>query len=792
MALNNLGLGITLFAKDMMSPVLAKANQNLATFDKAATRAAGGRTGRGGAGSAVIGGAIGAGAMGAGILGLRAAFGAMDKAAVFERGVAAVGAVAGATGKELDALREAALKVGSMGFSPTEGAGGLRELAAAGYSAKESIALLVPTLQLAAGSLGELDPTKASGLMSQTLKAFSLDTNQAAAVGDKLLQAANMFALAPGELPEAIGIGSRGAQAISQSLDETLISLGLVKNIIPGIERASTGVAVAMERMAKGSVQKKMAALGVQVADSNGNFKDFLDILTDLAPKLEKMSEQKRAGWVTKTFGAHALGAIQAIMTQIGTGVKDAEGKLLRGADAVKYLREQFAQSAGTAHKFHEAMLNTFAGQRDLLKSNFETLAIVVGEPLAKALKPVVKAISSVVSSIVGFIKKLPAPVKETLAKVALAVGAVVTGFGAFIALKAGIAALSLTLGFLGISLGGVLLGLLPIAAVFAGVGIAAWSSWDKIKLFAKGMWQLFSEGGFTGQVREELNKTGNEGVKGFAIQLYVWLNRIKGFFLGVGEGLRGMWDGIKGALGGLGDSLGRLGVELGLTKSGVEDNRNAYARWADIGKSVGKVLGMVVIGVIQVMTAVTDAITWVASFRATWHGLVGTLGGAWDMLSGIFQLIGGFLSGDWDMLWKGAVNIVIGACKIIVNVVMAVAGIIAKVLDALTFGTTNMAGSVEEARAGAIEGLEESRRFWNRELSGQVATSPMPAVASQEKQLQAIGASAVALFAKKGGDERPINVSLEMDNERFLQAQIRAKFETTDREFGMARMRPE
>ncbi|WP_415841929.1 hypothetical protein, partial [Myxococcus xanthus] len=41
------------------------------------------------------------------------------------------------------------------------------------------------------------------------------------------------------ELPLALGTAARGAQALNQSLPETLIALGLVKNVVPGVERAS-------------------------------------------------------------------------------------------------------------------------------------------------------------------------------------------------------------------------------------------------------------------------------------------------------------------------------------------------------------------------------------------------------------------------------------------------------------------------------------------------------------------------------------------------------------------------
>src|SRR5690606_9214019 len=135
---------------------------------------------------------------------------------------------------------------------------------------------LNPVLDLAAGSLGQLTPSQAAGLASRAMKAVSLSTHDAALPVDRMLQAVHVFALDASELPLALGTASRGAQALHQSLAETLISLGLVKNVVPGVERASTAVAVAMERMAEPRVQQSLRGVGVAVVDSQNRFRSFL------------------------------------------------------------------------------------------------------------------------------------------------------------------------------------------------------------------------------------------------------------------------------------------------------------------------------------------------------------------------------------------------------------------------------------------------------------------------------------------------------------------------------------
>ncbi len=238
-------------------------------------------------------------------------------------------------------VEELSMRIATQ-FSPTEATVGLKELAQAGFNAQESMKLLIPVLDLVGGSLGELSPAQAAGVASQALKAFRFSADDAAIAVDRMLQAVNVFALNASELPMALGNASRGAQALHQSMSETLIALGLVKNIIPGVERASTGVAVAMERMADPKVQRALRGVGVSVTDSGAHFRNFLDVLGELSPALSKMTDAKRSAFLIDTFGAHALGSVQAIMTQVTNGIRTNTGVTVKGADAIAYLRQQF------------------------------------------------------------------------------------------------------------------------------------------------------------------------------------------------------------------------------------------------------------------------------------------------------------------------------------------------------------------------------------------------------------------------------------------------------------------
>ncbi|MCK7535247.1 MAG: hypothetical protein MZV63_31800 [Marinilabiliales bacterium] len=78
------------------------------------------------------------------------------------------------------------------------------------------------------------------------------------------------------------------------------------------------------------------------VVDSKGSFRQFLDVLGDMAPALDKMTEAQRSAFLLKAFGREALGGVNAILTQVTNGIRTNTGETVKGAEAIAYLRKQF------------------------------------------------------------------------------------------------------------------------------------------------------------------------------------------------------------------------------------------------------------------------------------------------------------------------------------------------------------------------------------------------------------------------------------------------------------------
>ena len=60
---------------------------------------------------------------------------------------------------------------------------------------------------------------------------------------------------------------------------------------------------------------------------------------------------------------------------------------------------------------------------------------------------------------------------------------------------------------------------------------------WERVTLFFRGLKQLFEQGGFSGAVREELNRAENQGLKRFLISIYQIAYRIGQIWQGFKDG---------------------------------------------------------------------------------------------------------------------------------------------------------------------------------------------------------------------------------------------------------------
>lgn len=348
----------------------------------------------------------------------------------FQSVVASAAAIAGESEKGYKKLYQAAQQAGiATMFSPRQAALGLRVLSQAGLNAQDSIKALIPTLQLATASFGELGPEQTAGLVTIAMKTFGIEASKTSLAVGQMVKAANSAKMSIGDLQMGLAGASRGSIALKQSLSETLISLGLIKNAGFGTQRASTQLAMAMARLADPKVQKKLGQLSVQVTDASGKFRPFLDVVQDVTEATADMTDKKKAAYLQDVFGMEALGGLMAITKQLTDGIKTQSGEVLRGTAAINYMRTGMANAGNTAKIMSQKYLKTMEGQFNLMAGSLKTLKIAVGAVFVKTFLPVVQMATKALNTMINLVEKLPAPIRDLVGVMApLAASAVALG----------------------------------------------------------------------------------------------------------------------------------------------------------------------------------------------------------------------------------------------------------------------------------------------------------------------------------------------------------------------------
>lgn len=633
MSLNRLGLGFDFIGRDFVSHTMGGIRRQFGLMEGSSKKLA--KTVGSGFVMLTTGALTTAVALGA----LGGAISLANQAGQFEQQMAAVGAITRATADDMNMLETAAINAGiATQFSPQEAVEGLRNLGQMGFNAAESTTALVPALDLAAG--GQISVASAAQTAASALRVFSLETDEAAITTDKLLRISNVTALKAADLELAIGNLGRGVGLTKQSIDEMLPSLGLVRNTGVEASTAATSVSSALLFMSKNS-DKFKRDLGVDMTDAAGNFRPFMDVVLDASAALEDKyaNSATRAAKAQELFGRFGVSAYTAISGQLTKGIKTATGETLKGAEAVNYLREQMKKAAGAAAEFREKLLETFEGQKTLLRGTLETMAVVFGKPFAAVFKPFVSALTNSLNAVIRFFNALPKPVKNAIAGIIVgvlvltaALGAMLTVAGAITILLPFMATFIMVMKAMAIAVGAVVLVVAALAAGFAlavwlvrnnigGLGDAFNRAVEMIKLFWNGLIDLVTKGGFSEEVSKEMGKAENKGVRQFAIKFFQIFYRVKRFFSGIAAGFSQTIDTLKPVFGALkeicrevADAFHDLGVEL-LWASGTPSDT-----FEKSGAGLGSTLAALFGGITTVIVGILQLYLWAAK-AGSWLG---------------------------------------------------------------------------------------------------------------------------------------------------------------------------
>ena len=542
---------------------------------------------------------------------------AVKTGADFDSAMSKVAAVSGATGEELDALRDKARYMGSKTkFSASEAAEAMNYMAMAGWKTEDMLSGIEGIMNLAAASGEDLATT--SDIVTDALTAFGLTAADSGHFADVLAAASSNANTNVSMMGETFKYAAPVAGALGFSVEDTAQAIGLMANA--GIKSTQAGTSLRSILTAlSGEVKFCGDAIGevtVQTTNADGSMRDLNDILDDCRTAFSGLSESEQASAAQALVGKNAMSGFLALMNAAPADISKLEGAI--------------SACDGTSLSMAETMQDNLAGQLTILKSQLEELAISFSD----VLMPAIRSIVTWVQGLVDWLNQLDPQTKETIVKIALAaaalgpllivLGKTVSGVGTvfsavsklpalFSAVQSGIGAIT---GALGVSLGPLLAIIAAVAALVAAF-VHLWKTNDEFKSNIIAIWEQIKStfAGLTQGITDRLNDLGFDFESFTDVLKAAWdglCNLLAPIFEGVFQNISNIFSEFTGVL------LGLLDVLIGLFTGNWEQCWNGI-------KGI---------------------------FTSIWDFIVNTFSNILNTLKGIADVVLGWFGTSWNEVW--------------------------------------------------------------------------------------------------------------------------------------------
>jgi TP901 family phage tail tape measure protein len=312
----------------------------------------------------------------------------------FDKTMTNLEARTGATAAEMEAFREAAIKMGrDSAFSATQAADAILELTSSGSSATEALEQLTPVLNLAAA--GQLELGESADIVTDTLAQFQLGAEDSTFVANQLAKAAQSSSADVRMMADAMSKVGPIANVMGLSLDQTAAAIAQLHEAgIKGVN-AGTSLKSMLAKMASPvkSTQNAWAALGTTLFDSAGNMRDLDTVLKDINKGMENMTQEERIRTIEALAGGYGKTGLAALLA--ADGIDDMQTAM---------------EGSQTAQQVAAKQMESFVGQLNQLKGSLETFMItVVGPFVDKYLKPMVEWLVNAVNVVTDLATRVPA-----------------------------------------------------------------------------------------------------------------------------------------------------------------------------------------------------------------------------------------------------------------------------------------------------------------------------------------------------------------------------------------------
>ena len=542
---------------------------------------------------------------------------AVKTGADFDAAMSKVAAVSGATGDDLQALRDKAREMGSQTkFSASEAAEAMNYMAMAGWKTEDMLSGIEGVMNLAAASGEDLATT--SDIVTDALTAFGLTAADSAHFADVLAAASSNANTNVSMMGETFKYAAPVAGSLCFSVEDTAEAIGLMANAGIKSTQAGTSLRSIMTALA-GEVKfcgESIGEVEIQTTNADGSMRELSDILADCRDAFSKMSESEQASAAQALVGKNAMSGFLALMNAAPADVDKLSGAI--------------SNCDGTSLSMAETMQDNLAGQLTILKSQLEELAISFSD----ILMPAIRSIVSHMQGLVDKLNQLDPQTKETIVKIALVaaalgpmlivLGKTISGVGSILSLvskapaaigavKGGITAVT---GALGVSMGTILAVVAAIAALVAAF-MHLWKTNENFKNNIIGIWEQIKStfSGLTQGITDRINALGFNFESFTDMLKAAWdalCNLLAPVFEGVFQNIANIFSEISGII------LGLLDVFIGLFTG----------NWDQLWNGVKGI------------------------FTSIWDFIVNTFSNILNTLKGIADVVLGWFGTSWNEVW--------------------------------------------------------------------------------------------------------------------------------------------
>lgn len=626
------------------------------------------------------------------VAGLGAA--AVKTAADFDSSMSKVAAVSGATGDDLDALRDKAREMGAKTkFSASEAADAMNYMAMAGWKTEDMLEGIEGIMNLAAASGEDLATT--SDIVTDALTAFGLSAQDSGHFADILAAASSNANTNVSMMGETFKYCAPIAGALGFSAEDTAEAIGLMANAGIKGSQAGTTLRTIMNNLT-GDIKLSGSALGeVTIATTNadGSMRDLSDILSDCRGAFAQLSESEQAAAAEALVGKNAMSGFLALMNA--------------GEGDIEKLSTAIANCDGTAERMAETMQDNLAGQLTILKSQLQELAISFGEMLMPAIRAIVSKIQAFVDKLnhmsegqqkailtIGLMVAALGPLLVIIGTVISKVGVAMQGF---VRLASGVKKLGVAVkagtgvfGKLGAALGGISAPVIAVVAIIA-VLIAAFKHlWDTNEEFRNAITAIWE-----GIVSK---------IQAFCQGIVDRLNALGFDFGSIVDVLKALWDGFCQFLASIFEAaFNVVSTVLGTVLDVITGLLDIFiglftGNWSQMWEGVKEVFSGIWEGITSLFENFLNMIRNLADTVLGWFGT--SWEEVWTSVKTFFENIWNGITAFFSGIWNGIVSTV-------TTQINAVKTVVSTVFNAIKTTATTIWNGIKSAITTVVDGIK-------------------------------------------------------------------------------------